>query len=795
MFADIWGIIEVAGLTVGLGVILVILGRIVRRVNLIRRARSPVVQITPFSWAAGEGDQEALWITSLFRAHLKALQLDGLDPVPDRAPGAPLVEIVEGVGQGVGRGVEWSKVMGRLYRAVVPDYAYEVWATLRPQGEGVGSISIQLVKRGSGNKTLASFTTETGDWDTRARQAAIAAAGALYPHVATRYKGPWVDWKEPVPPDLLGPYQSALQYEQSGQFEQALGGFREAVEKDPLNPQLRLKAAMVEERLGLHLDAWFTYWAIVAESNRMLWKGPHRRTRLVALYRLAIHLWNPDVAKQWTGQCEPTSGKKYKTELDRLRTELRSALARERVFKEKGCRAVKDGAAKATASELMGSLAAELEADDRRELLDIFNEAGHSAVHTAKIAEMLQIIGLNRLEELTERMSRRRTRAGRCWPDRRSRRPPLRRWPAPKELPPLAVEASELLVRTLLAQKIETRNANRWDGAPPRMARGHERLLRRWPLPGWNKEGSGAVLRLIRVWLGNRRRDAWQLHYNAACAIATQFSKRSMRCEPTKAMKKRWCEAAVEELELFSYYAGSGRVASMADWIAFEDPDLADLYSDSEFKLWGAQRFGFALPEVRPSGKADVNRHTVLILKRTAAALESVWRGRAATGTVPPRVLLGWWKEELKIWEELEELCREHQSWRCRHEAFKVLDRWQAVNQPATVDLAHEKREDRITAGSIPRDLLDGLRVAMGSRDGGEDAPMGWVSVRVEEVTTAHHWDQCASPTEVVALPQAERRAAIEAATVWASLGAALETALRTCEEPDWSALSRPAAT
>lgn len=545
----------------GVGLVLLCYG--IRVVVLRIRGRSPSVQITPFSWAAGEGDRESLWVTALFRDHLKALRLDGLDPVPDRAPGAPLVEIVEGVGQGVGQGVEWGKVLGRLWRAVVPDCAYEVWATLQPRGEGSGSISIQLIKRAGGNRTLVSFTSDAADWNTCARAAAMAAAGALYPNLANRHKGPWSDWKQAVPPDLLGLYQGALEHEQNHQFEQALSGFRETVEKDPLNPQLRLKVAMLEERLDLHLGAWFTYWAIVAESDRRVWTGPHRRTRLVALYRLSIHLWNPHLAAEWVRNDD---------RLKRLRTELRSALQREDVFKEgKGTAA--GGAAGATASELLGALAQDA---SREALIEPFeDQARGSAGRTDRVAEVLQIVSLDRLEELKERMSRRRIRGGSRWPDRRCRRRPLRRWLAWRELPPLAVEASEVLVRARLAQSVETRLKPRGGTALSEARGAHRRLLRRWPFPDWDDRlWVLTLLRRARVWLGDRRDDAWQFHYNAACTIATQLSAESIRIDRTEVKTARWVKAAVEQLESFSYHARSARVAAMADWIAFEDPDL-----------------------------------------------------------------------------------------------------------------------------------------------------------------------------------------------------------------------------
>lgn len=748
----------------GVGFALVAVGWGVRFLRLCWVGRSPRVQIAPFSWAAKEGEREALWVTSLFRDHLKKLQLDGLDAVPDRAPGAPLVQIVEGVGQAVGPGGEWGKIMGRLWRVVWPDAAYEAWATLYPSENGSGSISIQLVRRRGGNRTLVSFTSESADWDTCAREAAMAAAGALYPHLSNRHKGPWVGWKQPVPPDLLGLYQSALEHERKHQFEQALAEFRETVEEDPLNPQLRLKVAMIEERLGLHLGAWFTYWAIVAESDLRVWRGPHRRTRLVALYRLAIHLWNPEVAKSWI-ETEAGDDEVRRSKLKRLRRELRYILEREDIFKGWRERNARKGDALEIASRRFGGdqirLAAALEPFDCPDL-DGREE---------RIAEVLRIVSLDRLEELRQRMSRLQHRKGRRWPSRGCRRRPLSRWPRRSELPPLAVKASRALLLARLTEGEESR------GKPYR---------ERWPFPEWDDRSW--ILRLgMRAWvrLEDLRGDSWQLHYNAACTIASQIPTGSIECDQSTTSSSAWVKRAIKELESFSYHAGSPRVAAMADWIAFEDPDLDDLYGDAEFKLWGSQRFGFGLPTTRPSDEG-MDRHTVLILKRSAAAFAASWRGRAATDSAQPSSLLGWWTEELEIWERLKMICRGHRNWRRRLECFRALERWNQTNEP-TIDFTQEKRQHRLVAEPIQGDCLEGLRRQIDSSGAG--SILGWVAGHVGRTTITTRRRSPYSTKDGLPLPLVDREAAGEAARIWTEIERELEAALRDSRRPDWSTL------
>ena len=178
------------------------------------RARSPCVQITTFDWtgATEVAQPEAAWVTSLFRNELSALQLDALDALPERAPGAPLMEIVAGVGQGSSVG----KAVVGLYKMVNPACAYTVWGTLRPHKERPGGfISVELVDRSRGDKSLISVTHEADDWAVCTKEAAMAVAGAVYPRVRHRHQGPWTRWTELVPSQLVMDYHAAASFERT----------------------------------------------------------------------------------------------------------------------------------------------------------------------------------------------------------------------------------------------------------------------------------------------------------------------------------------------------------------------------------------------------------------------------------------------------------------------------------------------------------------------------------------------------------------------------------------------------
>lgn len=229
---------------------------LVRYVWLHSRARAPRVQLSSITQAAREDDEEKvdpLWVSSLLREQLTKLRLSPTEAIPEASTGAPVLEIVEGIGEGIGDKSNLGKALGRLFRAIFPEAAYEVSGTLRPATPGGGTISVQVVDRTHRHRTQVSTGHDDTSWEEAARTAAAAVAGALYPQVADRHKGPWTNWSKPVPGDLVTLNDEARRHEESNRLDQAMGAYHEALDRDPLNPNLRLRIAMLQERLELDL--------------------------------------------------------------------------------------------------------------------------------------------------------------------------------------------------------------------------------------------------------------------------------------------------------------------------------------------------------------------------------------------------------------------------------------------------------------------------------------------------------------------------------------------------------------
>jgi len=800
----------------------VVLLRWLRNALLFWRGRTSRVQVTSFAWASSDSaHQEATWVTSLFREQLAALRLDALDPLPDRAPGAPLVEIVEGVGQGVGRDI--GAAAGRLYKAIVPDSAYEVWGSLRPRDEKGGRISIQLIERRHGNRTLLNVALDEAVWEEGAREAAMAVAGALYPRVRKKDRGAWALWKKNVPQGLVKAYHDALDYEATNRLEYALASFHKALDLDPLNPNLRLKIAMLQERLELDLDAWVTYEAIVDESNPRAWRGPNRRVYLLALYRLAILLTNRRTATQWLKGAEIATGEGNQRDKERheRREELLMALERNPLFASHKVQlpegfkwTVRSLISRAPSTFLIRVLRRiDAEACAGSALEPFQRLSDNETERQQRLEAGLQILGLRRLEELETALRIRIPRRG-TWRESWIRRPRLHQAFRP-EFSLAAVKTSKLLVRTRIASSLE----RRLEQCPPvsdaatnrlgwfkEIRAGHRKLAGRWPFPApWWREPVRWLA--LRRHLANRRDDAWQLHYNAACTAASALGEDSpvrryadedesgkwdreleeAETSPQKVnldplpkwlRKKRIARTAIEELEEYAYRAGSNRVAAQADWVAFDDPDLGGLREEPTFRLWASHHLPRTFSPGAPAGKADVKRFTVRVMREGACLFAVTWRERAAAPRPPAREVVEWWQAEAEIWQALGRACREHLSWKERLEWLRSLKaRLQAGARGDGVDFSHEARA---VADSMSDGLLPELATLAGqSTNGNSDKQvLVWVNERTKYVRGAHESGEERADHHGALRAKHERAEALRAARVWTRLAELLEEEL-----------------
>jgi hypothetical protein len=782
--ADTAGILTALWPPILAGIAAIVVLRTVRLLLLLWRGRTPRVQISNFAWATSDNaDREATWVTSLFREQLAALRLDALDPLPDRAPGAPLVEIVEGVGQGLGR-LDLGKAIGRLFRAVWPDSAYEVWGTLRPREGGKGGrISVQLIERRRGNRTLLNVALEQGSWQEGAEEAAMAVAGALYPRVRKRDRGPWTMWNETVPRQLMSDYHAGRRYEEENRPEHALAAYHAALEQDPLNPNLRLKIAMLQERLELNLDAWVTYQAVASERDKRTWRGPDRRVHMLAVYRLAVMLSNGRVAEQWVKHSAVAKGQGTRRDDERRkrREELLVSLECDSLLTKTPKAFVRssDPLEWAKSLRIVNFSAGDLllmvreidsEIADIESLTGLFGAEGDDDRRKPKIDAVLQILALQWLEELDAWSRTRPPERPWQWREWWIHRPVARRWLRRGEFSRAAIRTSKLLVRIRLAASLENmaercRETNQMTAAErdrwkTEIRDAYRVLTMRWPFPPFTPwRWAMQFLAPRRRW-SRPRDDAWQLHYNAACVAAAVLRDDSVpsvaaregiwpededeslferlkreakematrdpltKLRPThpKIGPRRVIKGAIAQLEEYAYRAGSHRVAAQVDWLAIDDPDLRGLRKTDEFKLWASHHLPGNVPVGLPSRKADVKRFMARVLHQGACAFAESWWERTSPGPRPASEVNGWWQVEEEIWQLLSEVCREHLSWQQRRDWLDRLREWlQETGFEDKIDFSHEAR-GVAAADSLPEELFDMLAGLAGAPDDAQES-------------------------------------------------------------------------
>jgi hypothetical protein len=786
-------------------VVLTLLALVVRKTRLLMLARTPRVQIGEFTWADPNTQSETMWITSIFHDQLAALEADPLDPLPERAPSAPFVDIVEAVTYGAGQRADLANAAGRLFRALWPVAAYEVWGTLRPSSaDNSGNmISIQLIDRGRGNRTVGSESHRRGKWDDAARDAAMTVAGLLYPRVAHKHRGPWAHWKEAIPTQLIGAYYEAQARENASRFEEAMGAYYKALELDPMNPHIRLRIATLQERLGLYLDAWTTYLAIIDEPKLRAWRKPHRRARLIALYRLAILLSHERTLEQWMKKDWLPQDKRNIRDEERIarRRELRMALERDNLLTKREFYFTR-GPALASSSGLLSTLIpAEMrntEAARREWMGSVFapcppdeRKAGRRE-RERTVSAVLHVVALRRLEELDAWLRVRPPFRLRQWKEWTRRRPTARESLRRRELSRAAVRVSKLLVRIRIAADAERLAVLNMDELAI-IRREHHWLILRWPFPVRSRFRRALHFLAPRRRWADRRPDSWQLHYNAACTVASvllngsvlrnvQAGKgESIPVPDDKAIVQR----AVSELEEYAFRAGAGRVAVQADWLASGDPDLLGVTGHEEFKLWASHYLPRDLPRRRLRGNVDVNRYTARIVREAALMFAYIWRLRADDTSADTLRAVYWWRQDRAAWLALGKACTERGSWWQRLEAIERFQGWlREAPGPYWVNFAHETYGDLDSTTKVHRLLIERLAGLVGDEDspvidaGAEPTASEWARQRLVHVQSA--FEAGASTLGEGQLDAArERREALKAARLWTRLAEALDTVLK----------------
>jgi hypothetical protein len=592
---------------------------------------------------------EAERLTTTFRDRLSTSHLQSSAAVPAAAEQGDFLDVL---GRGATEGGNLLAVVTTFLRAGLPGHGYEVnGALVRREGQLGYGVTVQVVRlpgKGAGGHTVWDRS-----WEAAIRQASDHATAAILPRTRA-CRSPWSGWRRYyMPPDLLRAYEDAADCEESRRYDEALGYYYEALDRDPMNFGLRLQIGYLQEKLRLYLDALDTYEGILTiaeppetrprfrrrrvrdlrKAYRWSARWDRDRTVLVTRYRRAVLLGGGQLAHQWVKQDEG-----IRTKRDEERTDLRDRLAAwlTKLFEE------------TLESHLKRDLAKTYKQakDHDWPTLDSWNAAlEQSPIDTKRcsreeVEQLLSLASLYAFEDVIKRIPLLRA--------------PWRR----RALTRQAVRVSRLIVMQRLRMLLEVTPPPSKAGEHPYVAE-LKRELR--------EVESGRFYR-------------WQEHYNAACVFALPLAEAEGKPERDDALEL--ARLAILRLELASARADSAFIASRRDWVLTEDPDLRGLRRRREFKAFEAAYFPSASrPPQRPpkAHRWEASRYTVDLLLATTRRWEDVWRGRAgiADGT-DAEVLARWCADDEAARNLVRNVAVDYRDWHTRNELLVRMRDWSA---------------------------------------------------------------------------------------------------------------------
>lgn len=640
-----------------------------RRLRLRWLAWAPgPIHVLAFSNGDAPGtDADALCM--MFRRRLGELRLQAPTSLPGAAPQSDVLDVLAS-----GGGVDSRNPLGSLLnvlRAARPTHAYEVTGALMHRDDAVGcGVTVQVLHLP--RTAYPPTTIWAPTWEAAVREAADAATQIVLPGTR-RCRDQWVTWRRRAMPEgLLHAYERAAALEIDRRYDEALDVYFDALHRDPSNLALRLQVGKLQEKLGLHLDAYATYEGIrmvarprdrqgrVKDDQRRVsrtWRlarrvfrtTAHRQrvyTALAARYRQVVLLGGIEFTQQWLNRPGPHDAW---TRRDHRREELREGLRPEleRMLTET---AERQRAAwwrrpiNTVPALTAGSRAGRT---DPRVLLQPQQPNDWQA--RLELRELLAVTAIDVADQV--RRATQLQRGG-------------------------SIETATIrLTAICIEQRLAWMRANL-----PSRGRG---ARAQWP-----PDVTILAKKVARVRLGRGPRTPHQ-RYNAACALAIPLLDdqdrgawtlpSSMPAQSIEDYRRRFAAAAVRQLELA--VAQVKDLTTQRDWLISEDPDFDGLRAYPEFTWFETLHFpDRASPELRPKDVQELesSRHVQALLTTTAQRWEAEWRrrGRALDQRPDLHEVLGWWRDEREAWTVVQGVAVNFSDWETRLDLVTRMSGW-----------------------------------------------------------------------------------------------------------------------
>jgi tetratricopeptide (TPR) repeat protein len=594
------------------------------------------------------------YVTMMLRSKLSSVSVYLPTPTPGDAVGGGFLQTM----RESTRETWWATTIEFISR-IIPRSAYRVDGAVLCRSDAEESCGVAVRVTVLPRQRTVANTVWARTPEEAAVRAARVVAAAILPLTRRCLSSPWRHWHgRSLPVELVDEYEAASAYREQRRYDEALGHYRTALERDSLNPLIRLEMAQLQEQLGLYLDALATYSGALAlwcgsperynswlHRRRVDGTGRHRftaRHRFVRWrrygnpfplrFRYATALaYFEKLTPQWT---KPDGNDPRSLERRRLRELLIKTLAerygpvwrddRGRPFLTRTPGRSRAAELNATLTELTkrSQRADETAAEARAELKRIFLLMSRYELRQL-IRDRHTWLGLLDDSEITSRSMK---LARDCWID----------------------------VRMLVA----ARGLDEPGAEPVRHGEDH------------------AVVKLLaelrhKIDRATHYSRVWADHYHAACVYG-QVLVLVGRDEG----HREFARAAVKELFAGLESADSSHVSRQRSWILSEDADLRELRRCSEFQSFAAAIGPTGGPSVvRPlrTQIAELSEYQMVLLLECVHTMESWWQEQATRSERAAFETQNLVRVDERAWWMVHQLAIAHRNWPDRLDAIRYF--------------------------------------------------------------------------------------------------------------------------
>lgn len=629
-------------------------------------------------------------LTARFRKHLSETDLYPPTALPAELPAENFLDLLGDVNLESGKlGTSLLNLFSRLR----PRVAYRVSGVLQgnPHDQnrscGVTVTVTAFTTRGSRAHTVWEST-----WEEAVHEAGCWVMATILPVTRACKRPPWQAWQgRTLPPELFAAYQKGRKLSRERKFDEALHQFYKAVRWDPTNLYLRTQIAVVQEKLGLYLDALETYHGALTlgrlntdEEDTRLWVAPwalrrftylwHWRQRpgiLQARHRYAVVLGTPErTTRQWCHEPDEETHNRRANVRDQIREALTPIIA-ERYWPS-AVEIIFDSQQSDYEKSAKEWIAEQLKEKNEKFVGLIFQLACQQEIR--RLSQDYTIAsfypGIRAEKNIITRSALRVNRD--VWA-------PLK---LAKSVKLASISSSISKWRppggsTFLLPKVV--GARDW-------LRGGYHAYVKWPASTmeWAPADLEKRIKRARTPFIRERHEHWQDHYNAACVYAVAMEAPDIDSD-------KLARLAYGELENAVRGAESGSVTLERSWLLSEDPDLTQLRAEDQVPYL-ARFERAAYPQSTPNRRrfddprpihVEMAISNSQLLTRISALMELTWHRRNSLNLVEVHDAIKWFEDEKCIWECIRRVADgQARNWPDRE---RLLQTVQAIADPSLV--------------------------------------------------------------------------------------------------------------